>query len=242
MRRHRTKFTQEQLDILEQSFETMRYPGVYMREDLARRLDLTDSNIQVWFKNRRAKQRSEKNSMSNKENVLSSLAVMTSKYDQKLQQIDECRLANEQITARESRYNDSPQSPDFEQFWSISYAGPENSNEIRSLDSSSMHLPGFAPLDSLSDCFTEFPTQTYLSRNDPSQMNTLPVGFVQPPSSKQMNFPIYESDVRYLTNAERESTCASDVSSDLVFFEMQTYISSNSWLQDYLNECNTIYQ
>ena len=46
-RRRRTAFTDEQLDRLEESFEKERFPGIQIREDLARELNIGEDRIQV---------------------------------------------------------------------------------------------------------------------------------------------------------------------------------------------------
>ncbi|KAJ7394696.1 hypothetical protein OS493_000521 [Desmophyllum pertusum] len=56
-RRRRTAFTDEQLDRLEDSFENEKFPGIQIREDLARELGIGEDRIQVWFQNRRARWR-----------------------------------------------------------------------------------------------------------------------------------------------------------------------------------------
>ena len=56
-RRQRTSYKKWQLEILDASFRINHYPDSATRSELVRKLKISMSNVQVWFKNRRQKQR-----------------------------------------------------------------------------------------------------------------------------------------------------------------------------------------
>ncbi|KAL2087684.1 hypothetical protein ACEWY4_016512 [Coilia grayii] len=59
-RRIRTAFTLEQLHILENSFRNSHYLSVFERFGIAKALNLSETQVKVWFQNRRTKWKKER--------------------------------------------------------------------------------------------------------------------------------------------------------------------------------------
>ncbi|XP_060567006.1 homeobox protein slou-like [Ruditapes philippinarum] len=83
-RRARTAFTYEQLVALENKFKTTRYLSVCERLNLALALNLTETQVKIWFQNRRTKWKKQNPGMDVNSPTLppstGSLASLTSPY------------------------------------------------------------------------------------------------------------------------------------------------------------------
>ncbi|UJR13512.1 hypothetical protein I4U23_000526 [Adineta vaga] len=64
-KRARVKFTQEQINVLETTFQQHRYPTIDMIDDLVEQLHLPTQKITVWFQNRRARLKKSQQKLEN---------------------------------------------------------------------------------------------------------------------------------------------------------------------------------
>ena len=64
-RRTRTAYTKEQTATLEMYFKGSQYPDIYLREQIAREIGMKEGKVQIWFSNRRARARKQKDLPSN---------------------------------------------------------------------------------------------------------------------------------------------------------------------------------
>ena len=80
IKRPRTSFNRDQLATLEKEFADNPYLTEARRQNLAKTLDLQESQIKIWFQNKRAKRKKDQKStviMSTEEAVISSSAGKT---------------------------------------------------------------------------------------------------------------------------------------------------------------------
>lgn len=64
-KRKRTKLSDEQLSILEDSYRMNHHPSTEIKETMAVKIGIPVKNVQIWFQNRRAKDKSIKENMRN---------------------------------------------------------------------------------------------------------------------------------------------------------------------------------
>lgn len=55
LRRARTAFTYDQISLLEKKFSSARYLSIFERTNLAKSLNLSETQVKIWFQNRRTK-------------------------------------------------------------------------------------------------------------------------------------------------------------------------------------------
>lgn len=55
----RTAFTLDQLHVLERSFQSSHYLSVFERHVIAKALELSETQVKIWFQNRRTKWKKE---------------------------------------------------------------------------------------------------------------------------------------------------------------------------------------
>ena len=89
-RRRRTKFTNEQLAILEKTFtHGSKFPSPGERMRLETRTGLSKEKISVWFQNRRAKEKREKNQEESNKETEESTTSSESEDEEQLHVCDE---------------------------------------------------------------------------------------------------------------------------------------------------------
>ncbi|KAG8825537.1 hypothetical protein FRC19_011192 [Serendipita sp. 401] len=101
--KHRKRTTRQQLKVLEETFRTTQKPDGNVRKSLALQLDMTPRNVQVWFQNRRAKDKTlAKRALKQTDDKSKDADTETSEADATLDALNNLTSPIDSVTATSS--------------------------------------------------------------------------------------------------------------------------------------------